>query len=96
MRVFMDKALNEQILIRSHEEGEHPEIENGDGIMNSFETAKLQSLLSVAPCVMNGSPNNFFALKERVVAAESCEFVSQVSLFFIALLRGFFELGYRF
>lgn len=78
MRIFVEKASNEQILIRTHEEFE-ADVDPSNPDFTNFETTKLESLLSVPFCVANGSAGNFFGLKERIVAAESCEFVAQVS-----------------
>lgn len=84
--MFVEKALGESVLMKSHYDDDVDSMEASEnnhqtGIEggNRLEPVKFQSLLSVPGCVQSASVNSFFALKERMVAAESCHFVAQVS-----------------
>jgi hypothetical protein len=86
MRHFVEKTLDEAVLVKSFPEdvvqedpvlSEHSIVK--EALSPVYDNVKISALVSVPNCITFCNNSNFLSLKERMVAAESCVFVSQVS-----------------
>ncbi len=91
--MFVEKVLSENVFVKPQYEDDigveaiDQNLHNSHESSSKLESVKFQSLLSLPVCVQSASPSGFFALKERMVAAESCHFVAQViSLFKLSVI----------
>jgi hypothetical protein len=86
MRHFVEKTLEETVLVQAfpedtvQEENVFTEHSLGKETLGQvYDNVKISVLVSLPNCITFCNNSNFLSLKERMVAAESCVFVSQVS-----------------
>jgi len=80
---FLERSLGSMVCVNSSNSSAALNSDSSDNISNdngkkNFETAKIVSSLTVPLVVEEADSPSFFAITERIVAAESCWFLSQV------------------
>lgn len=72
-------CIRSSVAVPNESTSEENELNHVDGIpKKNFDAVKITSLLTVPLVIEEADAPSFFALTERIVAAESCSYLSQV------------------